>query len=328
MNQNNFRFNNNQNMNNFNNPMLNQNFTQMNNPFLNQNNSCFLYNNIPNNNMNSFNQNQFFNNMNFDPNQMNQFLLMYNMNQILMMQNMIMNQMNIMNSNMNNQNNNNVQNNNYDQNNNDDQNLVDLKGVKKELIDDIIKFYQKNGKSYMNYGNPKQIEGLINHLTYNSSESSDLDEPLYYIEGPTVTLNLIDRFKNDYYVSKYKLPKSISKFDLYTIIMEKYKINYNFLLVHKETILNRDDSSIDSFSDNDNIIIIKDVYYPDDSYYNFLLKKSGEKKNIHFVGNDINKLTMILPESVKIGELVKAFYIKLGIDDKKYLLLLNSKKLS
>jgi len=37
---------------------------------------------------------------------------------------------------------------------------------------------------------------------------------------------------------------------------------------------------------------------------------------------------MILPESVKIGELVKAFYIKLGIDDKKYLLLLNSKKLS
>ena len=37
---------------------------------------------------------------------------------------------------------------------------------------------------------------------------------------------------------------------------------------------------------------------------------------------------MILPESVKIGELVKAFYLKLGIDDKKYLLLLNSKKLS
>ena len=175
--------------------------------------------------MNLFNQNQFFNNMNFDPNQMNQFLLMNNMNQILMMQNMIMNQMNIMNSNMN-QNNNNDQNNNNEQNNLN--NSVDLKGVKKELIDDIIKFYQKNGKSYMNYGNPKQIEGLINHLTYNSSESSDLDEPLYYIEGPTVTLNLIDRFKNDYYVSKYKVPKSISKFDLYTIIMAKYNIKYYF----------------------------------------------------------------------------------------------------
>ena len=130
----------------------------------------------------------------------------------------------------------------------------------------------------MNYGNPKQIEGLINHLTYNSSESSDLDEPLSYIEGPTVILNFIDRIKNDYNVSKYKLPKSISKFDLYTIIMGKYRINYDFLLVHKETILNRDDSNIESFSDNDNIIIIKDVYYPDDSYYNFLLKKAGEKK--------------------------------------------------
>ena len=37
---------------------------------------------------------------------------------------------------------------------------------------------------------------------------------------------------------------------------------------------------------------------------------------------------MIFPESVTIGEIVKAFYIKLGIDDKKYLLLFNSKKLS
>ncbi len=186
MNQNNFGFNNIQNINNFDNfinPMLNQNYTIMNNPILNQNNS----NNIPNNNnMNSFNQNQFFNNMNFDPNQMNQFLLMNNMNQILMMQNMIMNQMNFMNSNMN-QNNNNIQNNLNNSNN--------LKGVKKELIDDIIKFYQKNGKNYMKYENPKQIEGLINHLTYNSSEISDFNDPLSYIEGPTVTLNFIHRNK-------------------------------------------------------------------------------------------------------------------------------------
>jgi len=277
MNQNHFCFNNNQNINNFNNPMLNQNYTQMNNPFLNQNNSCFLYNNIPNNNMNLFNQNQFLNNMNFDPNQMNQFLLINNMNQILMMQNMIMNQMDFMNSNMN-QNNNNVQNNNDTQKNLN--NSIDLKGLKKELIDDIIKFYQKNGKSYMNYGNPKQIEGLITHLTYNSSEISDFNEPLSYIEGPTVTMNFIYRVKKDYYVSKYKLPKSNSKFELYTIIMEKYIITNDFILVHKETILVRDDSNLESFSDNDNIIIIKGIYYPDDSYHNLLLKKTDPKRNI------------------------------------------------
>ena len=62
---------------------------------------------------------------------------MNNMIQNLMMQNMIMNQMNFMNSNLN-QNNNNVQNN--------LNNSIDLKGVKKELIDGIIKFYQKMGK--------------------------------------------------------------------------------------------------------------------------------------------------------------------------------------
>jgi len=47
----------------------------------------------------------------------------------------------------------------------------------------------------MKYENPKQIEGLINHLTYNSSEISDFNDPLSYIEGPTVTLNFIHRNK-------------------------------------------------------------------------------------------------------------------------------------
>ena len=178
----------------------------------------------------------------------------------------------------------------------------------------------------MNYENPKQIEGLITHLTYNSSESSDFNEPLSYIEGPTVTMNFIYRVKNNYYVSKYKLPKSISKFDLYTIIMEKYIITNDFILVHKETNLERDDSNLESFSDNDNIIIIKDIYYPDDSYHNILLKTTDEKRNIIFNGYGIT-LLMVFPQSVKIGELIKAFYIKLGIDDKKYRLLFNSKEL-
>ena len=318
MNQNNFGFNNNQNINDFNNPMLNQYYTQMSNPFFNQNYSGLINNNIPNNNMNLFNQNQFSNNMNFNPNQMNQLFFMNNMLQNLMMQNMIMNQM-IMNANMN-QNNNNVQNN--------LNNSVDLKGVKKDLIDSIIKFYQKNGKSYMNYGNPKQIEGLINHLTYSSSENLDINEPLSYIEGPTVTMNFIFRSGGNYYVSKNKLPKSISKFELYTIIMEKYFITNDFILVYKETILDRDDSNLETFSDNDNISIIKDVYYPDDSYYNLLSKKTGEKINIIFSSNSGIHFNMILPQSVKIGELVKAFYTKFGIDDKNYFLLSDGKKLS
>jgi hypothetical protein len=180
----------------------------------------------------------------------------------------------------------------------------------------------------MNYGNPKQIEGLITHLTYSSSEILDIKEPLSYIEGPTVTMNFIFRSGGDYYVSKYKLPKSISKFELYTIIMEKYFITNDFILVYKETILDRDDSNLETFSDNDNISIIKDVYYPDDSYYNLLSKKTGEKINILFSSTSGLKFNMIFPQSVKIGELVKAFYIKFGIDDKKYYLISGGTKLS
>jgi len=145
-----------------------------------------------------------------------------------------------------------------------------------------------------------------------------LEEPLSYIEGPTVTINFIDRNKNDFYASKYKLQKSISKFELYTIVKTNYEImSDDFLLVHKETILNRDDSNLESFQDNDNIIIIKDVYYPDDSYYNLFLKRADEKINVLFNGKGI-RLNMIFPESGKIGELVKAFYLRLGIDDKRY----------
>ena len=199
----------------------------MNNPFFNQNNSCVINNNNLNNNIN---QNQFFNNMNFNPIQMNPFFFMNNMNLNLMMNimNMNMNQMNFNNSNMN-QNNNGAQ---FNFNNS-----VDLKGIKKELIDQIILFYQLKGKDYMHQGNPKQIEGLITHLTYNPKEFSDLEEPLSYIEGPTVTINFIDRNKNDFYASKYKLPKSISKFELYTIVKTNYEImSDDFLLLHKETI--------------------------------------------------------------------------------------------
>ena len=235
-----------------------------------------------------------------------------------MMNIMNMNQMNFMNSNMN-------QNNNAAQVNFN--NSVDLKGIKKELIDQIILFYQLKGKDYMHYGNPKQIEGLITHLTYKPSESLELNEPLSYIEGPTVIINFIFRYRNDYYASKYKLPKSISKFELYTIIKPENKVKLNdFLLVHKEAILTKDDSNLESFSDNDNIIIIEDIYYPDDSYYNLFLKRTDEKINILFDCPEI-RLNMIFPQSAKIGELLKAFYLRLGIDDKKYFLLFNSQRL-
>ena len=148
-----------------------------------------------------------------------------------------------------------------------------------------------------------------------------MTELLSYIEGPTVTINFIDRNKNGYYASKYKLPKSISKFELYTIVNSN---SDGFLLVHKETILKRDDSNLESFSDNDNIIIITDVYYPDDSYYNLLLKRTDEKINI-FLKNEMGFPSIIIfPRNVKIGEFVNAFYLKYGLNDKGYCFLSNS----
>ena len=118
-----------------------------------------------------------------------------------------------------------------------------------------------------------------------------MKDPLFYINEPKILIRFIN---SNYIVKKVKILKSNTQYDLYTIA-DLYKLynNSNILLVHKNKILNKDESSIDFISDNDNIIIIEPIYFPDNTYYNSLKKKSS---------NEFGNVSLILQNGKKINK--------------------------
>ena len=146
-------------------------------------------------------------------------------------------------------------------------NLNNLNENQKELIDSIIQFYKENRNDYMNFDNPYQIKNLIYFLSLNYVKldiTNNIEDPLYYIEEPKKIIKFIN---SDYKEYKVNIPKSITKFDLYSIA-QKYKsfknnLKYlsgdysNILLIYNNLILNRDETSIECIKENDIIIIVE-----------------------------------------------------------------------
>ena len=95
-------------------------------------------------------------------------------------------------------------------------------------------------------------------------------------------------------------------------------------MVHKNKILNKDESSIDFISDNDNIIIIEPIYFPDNTYYNSLKKKSSnEFGNVSLILQNGKKINKVFPSDITIDEILKAFYLILGLSNYHYFILAN-----
>ena len=148
------------------------------------------------------------------------------------------------------------------------------------LINSIIDFYKKNGKEYMNFNEKVQIMKLINHLNpdFSSIKTIDNDDPLHYIDEEKITIKFINR---DNVLYNVRIPVSINKKDLYSIA-DKYKSYYlnKILLIHNNSIISHDESSIKFLSNGDTIIIIEDRYYQDNSYYNSLIENNNNKNMI------------------------------------------------
>jgi hypothetical protein len=248
-----------------------------------------------------------------------QFGMMNQMNQINQINQMNpMNQMNLMNQiNQMNQMNNNI--NLEDEIIKNNQNLnykkfyINLDQI--NLINSIIEFYKKNGKEYMNFNEKAQIMNLINHLNPDFSLIKEIhnDDPLNYIEEEKIIVKFINGNKVLYNV---KIPVSINKKDLYSIA-EKYKSEYvtNILLVHNNSILDQDETSINFISNGDTIIIVEARYYQDNSYYNFLIKNYNKdmirielygdiKRNFYFSGN------------ISFSEMMKVIYFSMDQDNR------------
>jgi hypothetical protein len=166
---------------------------------------------------------------------------------------------------------------------------------------------------YINFNNQIQINELINQLSLNNLENSiSIDDPLYYINGPKKIINFV--FYNK--INRKFIPNSITKFDLYTIAYPKsFELDIDFVLIHKNKILQKDESSIDKIFNEDLIIIIEEKRYPDKSFYNSLIQKPGEKINISFHFESGKSNNLIFPFNITNSEFINIINEYYGFKD-------------
>ena len=89
--------------------------------------------------------------------------------------------------------------------------------------------------------------------------------------------------------------------------------NARMLLIYMNWILYKDESSIDCIGDGDFVIIIENIYYLDNRYYNSLNNQnySGNIKNVSLEING-KTINMIVPSDTKLFQLYKAFILNFG----------------
>ena len=289
------------------------------NQFMIYNNNQFnmMHNMNPINNMNLNKQNLMLQNMNLINNMnLNQQNFMFqNMNLI---NNMNLNQQNLIAQQLINQMN-------FNNNNND----INIHINQVNLMNSIISFYKKNNNDNMNYNMPNQIKNILNLINPNFSglkynDINKIEDPLYYIKAPKKIIKFIN---SDYLIYNVRIPKTITKFDLYTIAKlykNNQRSNSDVLLIYQNKVLAQDESSIETISDGDEIRIIEPRNYPDDSYYNFLSQKLGKKLNIIFQLPSGQKSIFILPETTLVSDMIKALKLKLGLENNYSSLIYNS----
>ena len=245
-----------------------------------------------------------------------------------------MNQMNCLLTTQINQDNNNMNPISPNNNNNNNNYNLDLNPKLKKLVKEIIKFYHSNNNKNMNLNNQKQINSLLNNLNPNypglhQGYYNNIKNPLPYMKEEKIIIKFIN---SDYEIINVKIPKDITKIDFYSIA-KLYKVFYftNMILIHNENILDNDDSSIDEIKEGDNIIIIEDRDYPDDSYYNYLQQKykGTNKINIEFKLENSGLAQLIsLSKEVTIFEMIKAYNLRNGLNNKNIKYRFNGKTIN
>ena len=167
-------------------------------------------------------------------------------------------------------------------NDNTTQMILDKK--RKNLINSIIGFYKLNNLKNMDFNNLSQIKLLNRHLgpNFTGFKTVKHENKFNYIKENKILVNFVN---SGYKIISVKIPYLITKSELYSIAeLFKDLSRTNILLIHSESILEKNDSPIYNISEGDFIIIIEDRYYPDDIYLMQLKEKnirsSDEKMNI------------------------------------------------
>ena len=153
-----------------------------------------------------------------------------------------------------------------------------------------------------------------------NNQKDNVKDPLYYIKGPKKVLKFttINTIPKGEFIN-VKIPISITKSDLYTIA-RIYQINdySKIILSYNNYFLKEDDSSIEGIPEGSIINIIEDVDYPDETYYDNLIKnnQNEEIKCFIFQLSSGSKRVLSFPSNISINEMRKAVFSKLHLNSK------------
>ena len=176
-----------------------------------------------------------------------------------------------------------------------------------------------NNQNFINPNNFNQNMNL-NQINQNLENNNYVEDVLPYINEPKKILKFstISNNSNGNYIT-VKLPNSITRSDLYSIA-KKYQTDYysDIILSYNNYLLKSDNSTIEGIPENSIINIIEDVDYPDDSYYNNLMKKNEKEEKIRFGFNfpSGERKFLLFPNNITFSEMEKAAFSKLSLNTK------------
>ena len=181
-----------------------------------------------------------------------------------------------------------------------------------------------NMMNNQNFINPNNINQNMN-INQNLENNNSVEDILPYINEPKKILKFstISNNSNGNYIT-VKLPNSITRSDLYSIA-KKYQTDYcsDIILSYNNYLLKYDNSTIEGIPENSIINIIEDVDYPDDSYYNNLMKKNEKEEKIQFRFDlpSGKRKYLIFPNNITFSEMEKAAFSKLSLNTKSTMIL-------
>ena len=173
----------------------------------------------------------------------------------------------------------------------------------------------------INQNNLPNMNEVNLNMHPNNSEEEEIEDVLPYIYEPKMFLKFsnITTIKNGTYI-KVKLPKSLTKSDLYSVA-KKYQTDFysTIKLSCNNYLLKEDDTSIEGIEEGSVIHIIEDIDFPDGSYYKELMKKNENYETIRYLFKFNGKISSIeFPKNITVSEMMKGVFSKLVLNSKSY----------
>ena len=151
------------------------------------------------------------------------------------------------------------------------------------------------------------------------NQIQEVEDVLPYIDEPKMILKFstVSSIKKGTYII-VKLPKSLTKSDLYSIA-KKYQEDYysKIILSCNNYLLKEDNTTIEGIEEGSIINIIEDIDFPDGSYYKALMEKNKNYEKMSFQFKINGKSSIInFPKNITVSELMKGTFSKLLLNSK------------